>query len=158
MPVRLEPAASRSRVKPSTTEPLSSLKICVKRHTFKKTENWVSRPIIDNAGRKYCRMLLGEHSAILLTFSKLSFVIKAFVLSIFEWSFYTVTGFMVDLYFFFFFFFFFFFLVVIALFSRFIIDYGSSLLIKLSNTPMACLPGLYALAFLVVLWHLSTVW
>ena len=90
MPVRLEPAASWSRVKPSTTEPMSSLKICVKRHTFKKTENWVSRPIIDNAGRKYCRMLLG-------TFSKLSFVIKVFVLSIFECSFYTVTGFMVDL-------------------------------------------------------------
>ena len=38
-----------------------------------------------NAGQKYCRMLQGEHSAILLTFIKLSFVIKIFVLSIFEW-------------------------------------------------------------------------
>ena len=35
-----------------------------------------------------------EHSAILLTFIKLPFVIKIFVLSIFEWPFYT--GFTVD--------------------------------------------------------------
>ena len=34
-------------------------------------------------------MLQGEHSAIFLTFIKLPFVIKIFVLSIFEWSFYT---------------------------------------------------------------------
>ena len=31
----------------------------------------------------------GEHSAILLTFVKLPFVIKIFILSIFEWPFYT---------------------------------------------------------------------
>ena len=46
-----------------------------------------------NAGQKYCRMLQrehqGEHSAILSTFIKLPFVIKSFVLSIFEWPFYT---------------------------------------------------------------------
>ena len=43
-----------------------------------------------NASQKYCRMLQGEHSAILLTFiQKLSFVIKIFVLSFFEWPFYT---------------------------------------------------------------------
>ena len=42
-----------------------------------------------NAGQKYCRMLQGEHSAILSTFIKLSFVIKIFVLSIFKWPFYT---------------------------------------------------------------------
>ena len=36
-----------------------------------------------NAGQKYCRMLQGEHSAILLTLIKLPFVIKIFVLSIF---------------------------------------------------------------------------
>ena len=35
-------------------------------------------------GQKYCRMLKGEHSVILLTFIKLQFVIKIFVLSIFE--------------------------------------------------------------------------
>ena len=38
-----------------------------------------------NAGQKYGRMLQREHSAILSTFIKLSFVIKIFVLSIFEW-------------------------------------------------------------------------
>ena len=38
-----------------------------------------------NAGQKYCRMLQGEHSAILSTFIKLPFVIKIFVLSIFDW-------------------------------------------------------------------------
>ena len=34
-------------------------------------------------------MLQGEHSAILLTFIKLPFVIKILVLSILEWPFYT---------------------------------------------------------------------
>ena len=42
-----------------------------------------------NAGQKYCRMLQKEHSAILLTFLKLQFVIKIFVVSIYEWPFYT---------------------------------------------------------------------
>ena len=42
-----------------------------------------------DAGLKYCRMLQGEHSAILSTFIKLPFVIKIFVLSFFEWPFYT---------------------------------------------------------------------
>ena len=39
------------------------------------------------AGRKYCRMLLGEHFAINSTFIKLPFAIKmsTFILSIFEW-------------------------------------------------------------------------
>ena len=40
-----------------------------------------------NAGQKYCRML--KHSAILSPFIKLPLVIKIFVLSIFEWPFYT---------------------------------------------------------------------
>ena len=34
-------------------------------------------------------MLQGEHSAILSSYIKLSFIIKIFVLSIFEWPFYT---------------------------------------------------------------------
>ena len=38
-----------------------------------------------NAGQKYCRMLQGAHSAILLNFIKLPSLIKIFVLSIFEW-------------------------------------------------------------------------
>ena len=33
----------------------------------------------------YCRMLQGEHSAILSTSIKLPFVMKTFVLSVFEW-------------------------------------------------------------------------
>ena len=37
-----------------------------------------------NAGQTFYRMLLVEHSAILLTFIKLPFVIKIFVLPIFE--------------------------------------------------------------------------
>ena len=62
-------------------------KTCVKQPLSK-------RPIIGfqdqsslNAGQKYCRMLQGEHSAILSTFIKLPFVIEIFVLSIFEWPF-----------------------------------------------------------------------
>ena len=42
-----------------------------------------------NAGQKYCRMLQGEHSAIILNFIKLPFVIEIFVLSILECLFYT---------------------------------------------------------------------
>ena len=53
--------------------------------TLKMTGNGFSRPV----GQKYCRMLQGEHSAILSTFIKLPFVTKIFVLSIFEWPFYT---------------------------------------------------------------------
>ena len=57
--------------------------------TLKKTKNGFQHRLSLNAGQKYCRMLHGEHSAILLTFIKLPFVIKTFVLSIFEWPFYT---------------------------------------------------------------------
>ena len=39
-----------------------------------------------NAGQKYCRMLQGEHSAILSTCIKLPHHFKTFVLSTFEWS------------------------------------------------------------------------
>ena len=38
-----------------------------------------------NAGQNYCRMLTLEHSAILLTCIMLQYVLKTFVLSIFEW-------------------------------------------------------------------------
>ena len=56
------------------------LNLC-KTATLKKTEN---DQLLLNAGQKYCRMLQREHSAILSTFVKLPFVIKFFVLSIFE--------------------------------------------------------------------------
>ena len=54
-------------------------KTCLKRPLKKKTKIGFSRPInaYGNAGPKYCR--------ILSTFIKLPFVIKTFVLSIFEW-------------------------------------------------------------------------
>ena len=54
---------------------------------LKKTKKLFFKTL--NAGQKYCRMLQGEHSAILLTFIKLPFVNEIFVLSIFEWLFYT---------------------------------------------------------------------
>ena len=38
-----------------------------------------------NAGQKYCRLLQEEHSSIFSTLIKLPFVIKIFVLSVFEW-------------------------------------------------------------------------
>ena len=43
-----------------------------------------------NEGQKYCRMLQGEHSAMLLTFNKLPFVIKIFLFVFFEWLFYCI--------------------------------------------------------------------
>ena len=59
-----------------------------KTDTLKNTENSFQDKLSLNAGQKYCKMLQGEHSAILSTFIKLPFVIKIFVLSIFEWPFY----------------------------------------------------------------------
>ena len=50
-----------------------------------KTKNGFQDRLSLNAGQKYCRMLQREHSAILSTSIKLPFVIKIFVLSIFEW-------------------------------------------------------------------------
>ena len=55
-----------------------TVKPVVSSHSKKKTN-------YRNAGQKYCRMLLGELSAILSTFIKLPFVIKIFVLSFLEW-------------------------------------------------------------------------
>ena len=45
--------------------------------------------MVFNSGQKYCRMLQREHSAILSTFIKLPVAIKIFVVSIFEWPFYS---------------------------------------------------------------------
>ena len=64
-------------------------KNCVKGPPSKRPKIVFQDQLLLNAGQKYCRMLQGEHSAILLTFIKLPFVIKIFVLSIFEWPFYT---------------------------------------------------------------------
>ena len=54
----------------------------VKRPLSKRPKIGFQDQLSLNAGQKYCRMLQGEHSAILLTFIKLPFVIKIFVLSI----------------------------------------------------------------------------
>ena len=61
----------------------------VKRPLSKRPQNGFQDRISFNAGQKYCRMLQGEHSAMLSTFIKLPIVIKIFVLSIFEWPLYT---------------------------------------------------------------------
>ena len=63
-------------------------KTCVKQPLSKRPKIGFQDQLSLNAGQKYCRMLQGEHSAILLTFIKLLFNIKIFVLSIFEWLFY----------------------------------------------------------------------
>ena len=64
-------------------------KTCVKQPLSKRQKLGFQDKLSLNAGQKYCRMLQGEHSAILSTFIKLPSVIKIFVLSIFEWPFYT---------------------------------------------------------------------
>ena len=70
-------------------------KTCLKRIFQKKTKIGFLDQLSLNAGQQYCRMLHGEHSAILLTFINLLFVIKILVLSILEWPFktgFTVVG------------------------------------------------------------------
>ena len=71
-------------------------KTCVKRPLSKRPKIVFQDQLSLNAGQKYCRMRQVEHSAILSTFIKLPIVIKIFVLSIFEWPFYT--GFTVNMY------------------------------------------------------------
>ena len=60
-------------------------KTCLKRALKKKTKIGFQTLFSHNAGKQYCRMLQGEHSAIPSTFCKLPFLIKIFILSIFEW-------------------------------------------------------------------------
>ena len=64
-------------------------KTCVKQPLAKRPKIGFQAQLWLNAGKKYCRMLQGEHSAIFSTFIKLPIVIKIFVLSIFELPFYT---------------------------------------------------------------------
>ena len=53
-------------------------KTCIKRPPSKRPKNGFQDRLSLNAGQQYCRMLQGEHSAILSTFIKLSFVIVSF--------------------------------------------------------------------------------
>ena len=64
-------------------------KACLKRPLKDRQNKGLNGKWQLNEGRKYCRMLPFEHSAILSTFIKLPFVIKIFVLSTLEWPFYT---------------------------------------------------------------------
>ena len=59
-------------------------KTCLKQSLKIKTKIGFQDRLSLNAGQKYCIMLQGEHSAILSTFINLPFVIKIFVLSIYE--------------------------------------------------------------------------
>ena len=68
---------------------LSNSKTCVKRSLSKRPQIGFQDQLLLNAGQTYCRMLQGEHSAIPSTFIRLLFVIKIFVLSVFEWPFHT---------------------------------------------------------------------
>ena len=63
-------------------KPILHSKTCVKRPLSKRPQISFQDQLSPNVGQKYCRMLQGEHSAILSTFIKLPFVIKIFVLSI----------------------------------------------------------------------------
>ena len=60
-------------------------KTCLKQPLWKRPKAGFQDQLSLNAGQKYCRMLQGEHSAILSTFIKLPFVILIIVLSIFDW-------------------------------------------------------------------------
>ena len=54
-------------------------KTCLKRPLKRRPKIGFQDGLLLNVGQKYCRMLQGEHSAILLTFIKLPFVFKTFV-------------------------------------------------------------------------------
>ena len=71
-------------------------KTCLKRPLKKNTKIGFQYQLSLKAGQKYCRMLHGEHSAILSTFFKLPFVFKTLVLSIFKWP--LKTGFTVHVF------------------------------------------------------------
>ena len=63
--------------------------VCISSHSKRRPKIGFQDQLSLNAGQEYCRMPQGEHFAILLTFIQLPFVINIFVLSIFEWPFYT---------------------------------------------------------------------
>ena len=64
-------------------------KTCLKRPLSKIAKIGFQKQLWLNTAQKYCRILQGEQSAILLIFIKLPYVIKIFVSSIFEWPFKT---------------------------------------------------------------------
>ena len=71
-----------------TISTLSYSKTCLKGPLKIPNISFLYRLLL-NTGQKFCRMLQGEHSAMLSTFFKLSLVIKTFILSIVKWLFKT---------------------------------------------------------------------
>ena len=59
-----------------------TVKPVLSNHSQRRPKIGFQDQLLLNAGLKYCRMLQGEHSAILSTFIMLLFVIKIFVLSL----------------------------------------------------------------------------
>ena len=69
---------------------ISYSKTCVKQPLSKRQKIGFQDQLSLNVGQMYCRMLQGQHSAILSTFIKLPFVIKILMFCLFfEWLFYT---------------------------------------------------------------------
>ena len=62
------------------------MKTCLKGPLSKRPKIGFQDQLSLNAGQKYCRMLQVD-TAILSNFIKVPFVVKTFVLSIFEWLF-----------------------------------------------------------------------
>ena len=75
------------------TDVICTVKPVISGHSKKDQKIDFQDQSLLKAGQKYCRMLQRVHSAILLTFIKLPFAIKTFVLSIFKWT--LKTGFIV---------------------------------------------------------------
>ena len=65
---------------------LNTVKPVSRGHSKRRPENGFQDRLSVNAAQKYCRMLLLEHFAILLTCIKLPLVIKIFGLSTIEWQ------------------------------------------------------------------------
>ena len=78
-------ASSANKIKTRHNMRQHYSKTCVEQPLSKKQKIGFQDQLLLNASQKYCRMLQGEHFAILLTLIKLPFVIKIFVLFIFEW-------------------------------------------------------------------------
>ena len=73
------------QLKKCTRIGITTIKPVLSGHSIKNTKIGFQYRLSLNGGQKYCRMLQGEHSAILSTSIKLPFSIKILVLSIFKW-------------------------------------------------------------------------
>ena len=76
---------SLRKIEDFTCESMYTVKPVLSSHSKRRQKIGFQDRLSLNAGQKYCRMLQGEHSAILSTFIRLPFVIKIVVSSIFEW-------------------------------------------------------------------------